>query len=395
MKTTKRSLPLIDLSGQQKPIRAKLEQAWQRILDHGQYINGPEVVALQRELAARSGVPFALACSNGTDALLMVLMAYGIQAGDAVFLPAFTFPATAEVIVLLGAMPVFVDVDYDTYQLDSVQLQQAIQSVKKAGVYRAKMIISVDLFGQPADYEHLEAIASQQGVLLMVDAAQSFAADYKGRTVGQMGVATTISFYPTKVLSAYGDAGAILTKDKALYEKLLSIREHGSELSNKYDLKYIGLNARMDSIQAAVLLEKLTLFSTEVEQRQRLADWYDHYLPKSIIRPKIMSGCQSVWALYTVKVPGGRLRSVIQAKLKEAGIGSAIYYPKLISDQIPYQHGLCFPQALPESKRLTQVVLSLPMHAGMCEDDVRFIGATLQAVLLSDSALSSTQAVRG
>jgi UDP-2-acetamido-2-deoxy-ribo-hexuluronate aminotransferase len=380
MSFPKRKVPLIDLALQQKSIRKNLENAWKIILDHGQYIMGPEVKLLEKKLAHFSGAKYAVSCSSGTDALLLILMAHQVQPGDAVFLPAFTFPATAEVIALLGATPVFVDVDPTTYQLDASMLGQAISKVKQEAELHPKMIITVDLFGHPADYKALEEIASEEQVLLMVDAAQSFGARYHNRNVGQIGIATALSFYPTKPLSSYGDAGAVLTDDEELYYRLISLREHGSEPTNKYNLNYIGLNARMDSIQAAVLLEKLNLFPDERLKKQQVADWYHAHLPEWVQRPYQMDGCISVWAQYTVCIKD-ELRDAVQAFLHHSGVSTGIYYPKLISDQKPYAQAPCYPESLPNSMLLTQTVLSLPMHPGMVEDDVIYIAYVFEKAL--------------
>jgi dTDP-4-amino-4,6-dideoxygalactose transaminase len=352
-------IALIDLAAQQARIRPALDAAIARVLAHGQYIMGPEVGELERRLAAFCGAKHAISCSSGTDALLMPMMAWGIGPGDAVICPAFTFTATPEVIALLGATPVFCDVDVRTFNLDPAALPAAIETAKAKGL-KPRAVMPVDLFGLPADYDAILAVAREHGLLVLADAAQSFGADYKGRKVGRIGHAATTSFFPAKPLGCYGDGGAIFTDDDALAETIRSIRLHGKG-SDKYDIVRVGLNGRIDTLQAAILIEKLAIFADEIVRRDRIARRYEAGLSNVVTAPRVPDGMTSVWAQYTVTVPGGRRDAVAEA-LKRQGIASAVYYPRPVHVQQAYRHYPVSKAGAPVSERLPHEVLSLPMH---------------------------------
>ena len=355
-------MPLIDLEAQRRRIDAELRAAIDRVLAHGKFILGPEVAELEHRLAEFCGARFAVGCSNGTDALAMVLMALGVGPGDAILVPAFTFAATAEVVCWLGATPVFVDVRDDTFNLDPDQLGPAISLARNAGL-TPKGIIPVDLFGQPADYDAIEPICESEGLWLLSDAAQSFGATYRGRRVGTIGVASAVSFFPAKPLGCYGDGGAILLDDPTLTETLRSIRVHGKG-HHKYDNVRVGLNARLDTLQAAILLAKLSIFEDEVESRQRVASRYtDRIRPLNgpVIAPTLLPGTTSVWAQYTVRLPQ-ETRGPVAAHLARSGIPTAIYYPVPLDQQPAYRDFPSVAGSGSVAERLSAEVLSLPMH---------------------------------
>jgi dTDP-4-amino-4,6-dideoxygalactose transaminase len=353
------TIAFIDLATQQRAIRARVDAAIARVLDHGNFIMGPEVAALEADLAAFCGAAHTISCANGTDALAMVLMAKGVGRGDAVFVPSFTFAATAEVVVWLGATPIFVDSRADTFNIDPAGIEQAVALAKRLGL-NPRAIIPVDLFGLPADYEAIEAIAAEHDLFVLCDAAQSFGAIYKNRPVGTFGLATTTSFFPAKPLGCYGDGGAIFTDDDNLASALRSIRSHGQG-SHKYDYVRIGLNGRLDTLQAAILIEKLRVFADEIEARERIARRYSEFLNAYTIVPRIPDGLSSVWAQYTLRLPASR-RDKIAASLKGDGIPTAIYYPKPLHLQEAYKHFPVAGNGLPTCESLALEVLSLPMH---------------------------------
>jgi dTDP-4-amino-4,6-dideoxygalactose transaminase len=352
--------PLVDLQAQRRRLSGRIEDALLRVCAHGNFIMGPEVVQLERQLAEFCGARHALACGNGTDAMLLALMAKGVGPGDAVFCPTFTFAATAEVIALQRATPVFVDVLEDTFNLDPESLVAAIAMARDMRL-QVKGIIAVDLFGQPADYEQIGTIAEQHGLWVIADAAQSFGASYRGRRVGKLANITTTSFFPSKPLGCYGDGGAIFTDDDALASSIDSLRIHGKGY-DKYDNVAIGVNSRLDTLQAAILIEKLAVFPEELAARERIARRYSDALHDLVRTPRILNETNSAWAAYTI-VLEKHDRDRIAAGLKRAGIGTAIYYPLPLHRQTAYAH---FPRAgengLPRSERLARRVLSLPMH---------------------------------
>jgi len=377
-----RPIPFIDLKAQQARIRPLIDAAVQRVLDHGQYILGPEVRELEQALAAFCGVRHAVSCASGTDALILGLLAKGVQPGDAVLVPSFTFAATAEAVALLGATPVFVDIRPDSFNMDPDSLLRGIDLARSLGL-TTRGIIPVDLFGQPADYDALEPIARAQGLWLFADAAQSFGALYKGRRVGSIGDLVATSFFPAKPLGCYGDGGAVFTDDDDLADVLLSLRVHGKG-TDKYDNVRIGINGRLDTLQAAVLLEKLAIFPEELAARSRIAERYDAALEKLVEVPRLQPDTTSAWAQYTVVLPAG-IRDSIAAKLKSSGVPTAVYYPKPLHQQTAYRRYPTVGNRLTVSEELAGRVLSLPMHPYLDEATQERICEALASALCNES----------
>ena len=352
-------IPFIDLVAQRRRLGSAIDEAILRVVDHCGFILGPEVTQLEAALAEFTGAREVISCASGTDALVLVLMAKGVKAGDAVFCPSFTFAATAEAVALLGATPVFVDVHADTFNMDARSLESAILETKRKGLY-AVGVIPVDLFGQPADYDALLPVAEEHGLWVLCDAAQAFGATYKGRQLGTFGAVTTTSFFPAKPLGCYGDGGAIFTDDAALAATIRSLRVHGQG-ADKYDNVRIGINGRLDTLQAAILVEKLRVFPDEVKARERIASRYSAALRGAAMTPFVADGCTSVWAQYTIRVRPEK-RDVLAARLKDCGIPTAIYYAKPLHRQTAYREYRLAGGALPVSDKLATEVLSLPMH---------------------------------
>lgn len=368
-------LPFVDLKRQQEQVRPQIDAAITRVLDHGQYVLGPEVRELEKQLADFCGAPFALSCASGTDALLLALMAKDVGHGDAIFVPAFTFVATAEVVTLLHAKPVFVDIDADTYLMNMESLEAAIGESKKQGL-TPRAIMPVDLFGQPADYEKIERIAKAHGLFVVADAAQSFGATRGGKRVGTLAPVTATSFFPPKPLGCYGDGGAVFTDDGEMLEVMQSLRVHGQG-KDKYDNVRIGINGRLDTIQAAILLEKLAIFEGEIAARQRVAERYNAALGDVVQTPVVEPGATCVWAQYTIRA---KTRDQVAAKLKDQGIPTAIYYPIPLHRQVAYKTFPVAPGGLPVSDKMAGEVLSLPMHPYLSEPDQnRIINAVKSA----------------
>lgn len=369
-------MQFIDLGAQQKRIRDCLEKNIAAVLDHGQYIMGPEIQMLEEKLANFVDVNFAVACASGTDALLLALMAYNVGPGDAVFTSPFTFIATGEVISLLGATPIFVDIDPRTFNIDPAKLERAIAAVQSetpgpcplprtvaAGSLKPRGIIAVDLFGLPADYRQLKTTADKNHLFVIEDAAQSFGAEFQGRKTCALTEIGCTSFFPAKPLGCYGDGGMCFTDDQKLYDILRSIRIHGQG-AHKYDNIRTGINGRMDTIQAAILLAKLDIFPEEVELRQSVADRYRKLFSNldSIAVPRVPEGVKSVWAQYAILARDENHRSRLQARLKEAHVPTAIYYPKPLHLQTAYR-GLGYLEGdFPVSEDCARRILSLPMH---------------------------------
>ena len=347
----------IDLAAQQARIRDKIDAAIGRVLDHGQYIMGPEVKQFEEDLKAFTGARHALTCANGTDALTLVMMAWGVGPGDAVFVPSFTYVASAETPAQLGATPFFVDVLEESFNIDPASFAQAIGEARQAGL-RPSVVIPVDLFGQPADVDSITKIAHAEGIKVLVDSAQSFGAMSHGRRVGTMGDATTTSFFPAKPLGCYGDGGAVFTQDDELADLTNSIRLHGKG-TEKYDNVRIGMNSRLDTVQAAILIEKLKIFPEELELRQKVAEAYRRALPSYVGLPVVAKNVESAWAQFTVIVDN---REAFQNKLKDCGIPSVIYYPKALSQQTGFCNYPSVSSGVAVSEKLTKHVLSLPMH---------------------------------
>ncbi|MGE0846507.1 MAG: DegT/DnrJ/EryC1/StrS family aminotransferase [Flavobacteriaceae bacterium] len=359
------NLPFIDLGAQRRRLGERVDQAIARVVDHGAYIMGPEVYELESRLSEFCGASQTISCANGTDALALVLMAKGVRPGDAIFCPSFTFAATAEVVAWLGATPVFVDIHADTFNMDAESLKKAITKARELAL-RPAGVISVDLFGQPADYDAIEPICEENHLWLMCDAAQGFGGVYKDRKVGSIGNVTTTSFFPAKPLGCYGDGGAIFTDDAELADVIRSLRNHGQG-SDKYDNIRIGMNGRLDTIQAAVLLEKLDIFPDEIEARNRIAARYNDLLDDVVVVPTVMDDCLSVWAQYTICLAGSHRAGFAEA-LKSAGIPTAIYYPKPLHLQTAYKRYPVAQGGLPVCEKLAGEVISLPMHPYLDEE---------------------------
>ena len=352
-------IPFIDLVAQRRRLGRAVDDAVAHVLTHCQFIMGPEVAAFESALAAFCGARHAVSCASGTDALVLVLMARGIGPGDAVICPSFTFCATAEAAVLVGATPVFADVETASFNLDPHSLRRAIATAKGLGL-RPKAVIPVDLFGLPADHDALAGIAKAEGLFVLDDAAQGFGATYRGRKLGTLADATATSFFPAKPLGCYGDGGAVLTDDASLAELLRSLRVHGQG-SDKYDNVRIGQTSRLDTIQAAVLIEKLKIFAEEIVARNVVARRYAEGLADVATVPQVPVGSTSVWAQYTLRLASGR-RDALGATLKAQGIPTAIYYPKPLHRQQAYRRFPVVEGGLAVSDRLAEEVISLPMH---------------------------------
>jgi dTDP-4-amino-4,6-dideoxygalactose transaminase len=358
-------VPFIDIAAQRQRLGEAIDEAVSRVLTHCQFINGPEVVALETALSAYSVARHVVSCASGTDALLMVLMAKNVGPGDAVLCPSFTFCATGEAVALTGAVPVFVDVDEATFNMDPASLKRGIATARQRGL-KPRAVIVVDLFGQSADHDAIGEVAEAEGLFVLDDAAQGFGASYKGRKLGTFGLATATSFFPAKPLGCYGDGGAIFTDDDELAEVLRSIRVHGQGF-DKYDNVRLGLTGRLDTMQAAVLIEKLKIFEDEIAARNRIAERYARGLGNVVTVPRLAAGCTSVWAQYTIRLPQGTDRDGFAAALKTQGIPTAIYYTRSIHQQTAYRHYPVVDGGLPASERLSDDVISLPMHAYLDE----------------------------
>ncbi|MGX9426447.1 MULTISPECIES: DegT/DnrJ/EryC1/StrS family aminotransferase [Bradyrhizobium] len=358
-------IPFIDLAAQRRRLGTSVDEAVSRVLSHCQFINGPEVSALEAELAKFSGAKHVVACASGTDALLMVLMAKKVGPGDAVLCPSFTFCATGESVALTGATPVFVDVDETTFNMDAASLKRGIATAKARGL-KPVGVIPVDLFGQSADHDAIAAVAKAEGLFVLDDAAQGFGATYKGRRIGTFGLATATSFFPAKPLGCFGDGGAIFTDDDELAQTLRSIRVHGQG-SDKYDNVRLGMTGRLDTMQAAVLLEKLKIFEEEIAARNEVAERYARGLGNVVTVPRLAAGCSSIWACYTIRLPEGTDRDGFAAALKAQGVPTAIYYTKSMHQQTAYRDFPVAEGGLPVSERLSNDVISLPIHAYLDE----------------------------
>jgi dTDP-4-amino-4,6-dideoxygalactose transaminase len=367
----------IDLAPQREHLRGSVEKAIASVLQHGQYVLGPEVSELEKKLTEFCGAKHCISCANGTDALLLVLMAEGIGPGDAVFVPDFTFVATAEVVVLAGATPVFVDVYPDNFNMDVASLEAAVGEAKRLGL-KPRAVIPVDLYGQPADYAVIERVAKAHDLIVLADAAQSFGASLNGKKVGTLGDYTATSFYPSKPFGGYGDGGAIFTDNDEKAKLLLSLRCHG-KAPDKPESDYIGLNSRLDTIQAAILLQKLRLFPAEIVARQKVADRYAEGFGSLVPVPTLMRGATSVWAQYTILV---ERRDEFAKACRAAGVPTAIHYLSPTHALPSYRD---FPKApgLRQTEYLAMRVISLPMHAYLAPETQDMIIATVQSVVRS------------
>jgi len=377
-------MEFIDLKKQYERIKPRIHDRINEVLRHGKFIMGPEVTELENQLASFVGCRYCVSCANGTDALLLSLMAHDVGPGDAVFTTPFTFIATAEVICLLGATPIFVDIDPDTYNIDPMKLQKVIEGLK-AGIIRGtnvdkklnpKGIIPVDLFGLSADYDEINRIAKTHGLFVLEDAAQSLGGSYKGKRVGNLTDIAAISFFPAKPLGAYGDGGAIFTNNESMADRLRSLREHGKG-SHKYDNVRIGINGRLDTLQAAILLSKLEVFDSEIKERQEVAARYSKALKDLVKVPHIPDGLLSAWAQYSLVTDK---RESYLSKLKELGIPTAIYYPRPLHLQTAFSH-LGYQQGdFPVAESMSERIFSLPMYPYLdTSDQNRIIEAVKKA----------------
>jgi len=360
LRTNLPPIPFIDVAAQRRRLGPAIDAAVARVLNHCQFILGPEVTAFETELATFCGASHVVSCASGTDALVLALRAMEIGSGDAVLCPSFTFCATAEVAVLVGATPIFVDVDAATFNIDVNGVEGAVATAKDAGL-KPKAIIPVDLFGLPADHAAIAATAKAENLLVLDDAAQGFGAVYDNRRLGTFGHATATSFFPAKPLGCYGDGGAVITDDDEFADTLRSLRVHGQG-SDKYDNVRIGLASRLDTVQAAILSEKLKIFPEEIDARNTIARRYSEALADIVTVPAVAAGSISVWAQYTIRVAGGR-RSELAAALKSEGIPTGIYYPIPLHRQHAYKHFPVGKKGVAVSDRLAAEVISLPMHA--------------------------------
>ncbi len=357
-------IPFIDVAAQRRRLGAAIDAAVARVLGHCQFILGPEVRELESQLAAFSGARHVVSCASGTDALTLVLLAKCVGPGDAVFCPSFTFAATAEPAAMLGATPVFVDIEETTFNIDALSLERAVATAKKQGL-KPKAVIPVDLFGLPADHDSIAEVAEAEGLFVLDDAAQGFGANYKGKPLGTFGLATATSFFTAKPLGCYGDGGAVFTDDDALAETIRGLRVHG-KMPGKPEFSHLGVTGRLDTIQAAVLIEKLKIFPDEIAARNRIARRYHEKLGNVAIVPRLPDGYTSVWAQYTIRLPAGA-RDNVAAALKAEGIPTAIYYAKPPHLHEAYKRYPVAEGGLPVTERLSHEVISLPMHAYLDE----------------------------
>lgn len=373
MATENEPIAFVDLKAQYELLKQSIDARIAGVLEHGRFILGPEVQEFEEALATYAGVGHAVGVANGTEALQIALMAAGVGPGDAVFLPSFTFTATAEAALICGAEPVFCEVDSRTFNIEPSDLEQRIELVKAEGRLCPKAIIAVDLFGQPAEYDILNALAETHGLLLVADAAQSFGARLGNKRVGSLAPVTATSFFPSKPLGCYGDGGALLTDDDDMADSYRSIRAHGKG-GGKYDIVRVGLNSRLDTLQAAVLLAKLDVFEDEMEKRNNLAATYSGALDSTVLTPHIADGVTSAWAQYAILVED---RDTLARELKSKGIPTAVYYPLPMHLQSAYKEYGGGAGALPVSEDLSKRILCLPMHPYLPPDHVEFITETL------------------
>jgi len=373
------AVAFLDLKAQQRRIEPALRARLEAVLAHCQFVLGPEVMELEQRLAAYAGAAHCVTVSSGTDALQIAMMAEGIGRGHAVFLPAFTYTATAEVPLVLGATPVFVDVDPATFQMDVEDLRRRIASVRAQGVLRPRAVVGVDLFGQPAPWGALRDVAEAEGLFLLDDCAQSFGASLSGRKLGREADATAISFFPSKPLGGYGDGGALLTQSAERAALYRSLRTHG-EGASRYEVLRTGMNGRLDTLQAAVLLAKLDVFDDELAARGRIAAIYDDVLgeARGVRVPARVPDSESAWAIYAILLADGGARDGVQAALRAACVPTAVYYPRALHHQPAYapHHTGC---ALPVSEDLATRILALPIHPDLSEGQARRVAEAVRA----------------
>ena len=368
-------MQFIDLKSQQNRLQPGIDAAIQKVLSHGQYVMGPEVSELEQALAKFANVKFALGCANGTDALMLALMAFGIGSRDAVFCPSFTYSATAESIAVLGATPVFIDIDPNSYNMCPKSLERTIKKTLSDGILKPRAVIVVDLFGQIANYPLLAPIAKKHSLKIISDAAQCFGSTLNNHHPSHWADIMTTSFFPAKPLGCYGDGGAVFTNNSHLRELIDSLRVHGRG-TNKYDNIYIGLNSRLDSLQAAILLEKMKIFSDEIIERNHIANRYIDSLKSNTLKtPSLISGATSTWAQFTIEVENPNL---LGQHLKNNGIPTARYYPRPTHLQTAYLQYPKDPNGLKITETVMNTVISLPMHAYLARATQNKIIKTIQ-----------------
>ena len=380
-------MQFIDLGAQRKRIREKLRTAVENVIDDGRYILGPQVTEFEKQIAAYVGTKHAIGCANGTDALLLPLLASGIGPGDAVFVPSFTFAATAEVVGLAKAVPVFIDIDPDTYNIDIASLEAAIAMIKSKGELKPRAIIPVDLFGLGADYDAIMQIATRENLLVIEDAAQAIGGSVGGKMCGSFGKVGSTSFYPAKPLGCYGDGGAMFTDDDEFAERLRSFAFHGKG-ETQYDNIHIGLNSRLDTLQAAILIEKLAILEDEMEARRRVAQRYHdglHNVVKTALMPE---GSRSAWAQYAIETPH---RDALKAHLQAQGVPTVIYYVKPLHQQVAYKNYPLAPGGLPVSESLPARILCLPMHPYLSTEDQDRVIAEIRDFIATQSSKDTAE----
>jgi UDP-2-acetamido-2-deoxy-ribo-hexuluronate aminotransferase len=378
-------MEFIDLKSQYMLLEDDLEKRLKSVLDRQAFIQGREVAELEEVLARYTGARRVISCANGTDALQLALMSLSIGPGDAVFVPSFTYTATAEVILLLGARPVFVDTDPETYNIDFASAEASIKRILSEGELRPAVLLTVDLFGAPVDYARARALADQYDLRFISDAAQAFGADFKGRKVGSsLADLTTTSFFPAKPLGCYGDGGAIFTDDDQLADVIRSICLHGKGEA-KYDVVRVGVNSRLDTLQAAVLLSKMTVFSEELERRHEVAERYTAGLSDHLLTPPMPpANSRFAWAQYTIQVPE---RDRVQSELKDRGIPTNVYYPRPMHLQPAYRQFGGGENSLVAAEKLSRSVLSLPMHPYLTPSEIEHVCTNVLTVLRSTGAI--------
>ena len=372
-----------DLKKQYEVLKPQIDAAIADVVTSSHFISGPQVAALEKKLAAYVGVKHCITCGNGTDALTLALMAWNVGAGDAVFVPDFTFFSSGECPAYEGATPIFVDVDPHTYNMDPDKLQQAIEQVRSEGNLTPKAVVAVDLFGQTADYDRILPLCKQYGLLLLEDGAQGFGGSLHGKRACSFGDIGTTSFFPAKPLGCYGDGGAIFTDNDEWAALIRSLAVHGKSGQDKYNNIRLGMNSRLDTLQAAVLDVKFEAFRThELEDVNRAAAWYTETLQGSgLVLPEVRPGFVSSWAQYTVQLPQGTDRAAVQAELKEKGIPSMVYYAKPMHHQGAFANTRSAQADCPVTERLCETVLSLPVHPYMSEQQVREISDAVRNAL--------------
>jgi dTDP-4-amino-4,6-dideoxygalactose transaminase len=372
-------LPFIDLAAQQARIRQDVDQRIAAVLSHGAYILGPEVKELEVTLAQRCGAAHVISCSSGTDALILALLGLGLRPGQGVIVPSFTFAASAEAIAVLGSVPVFAEIDPSTYNLDPDGLRSALAAAQAQNIEVAG-IMCVGLFGQPADITRISTFADKHGLWVLDDAAQSFGSTWKGQQAGTLGHVTATSFFPAKPLGCYGDGGAVLTNDDSIAEIAVSCRVHGQG-RDKYENERIGMTARLDTIQAAILLSKLSIFDDELAARQQVADQYETLLGGKVTTPLLAADATSSWAQYVIQLPDGADRTAVQDQMGSKNVPTAVYYPRPMHTQQPYLRYPVAQDGLSVTERLASSVLALPMHPYLTPEQQEQVADALMSSL--------------